>query len=490
MPYMMNHPQYGEVMVADDGTMYVQDDERGNVPVGNINPNYNPGINNAGLPDNDINALRRAGYMPDIGSLADMSNMSGAGGRRFNNATDYYEYLYGPGVTQETINGEIFFKTPNGADAYLPGTSPLQYNPPPSMGSQLTLGALAAMAGAGLFGGGAGGAAAATEGAGGAALGELGSGAFNMAVPELGLTGASSSLAPTGGVLGSGTAGLAGGSAFYPAADALALGTTGLTGAGVTGPLSFGEIAQPELGSGMMGNTSVSTVPTGGELGSGASAVPGAESVFPAGSGTAATTGATAATTAANAASTGSALSRIMDGTATTADYTSLAGILGSTGLGILGANQQADASRDVADKYLAMGAPYRDRLAASYAPGFSMADQPDFMNALDIGANAAARATSAKVGNPVDNPGAYAEMQKYISGSLALPQLNTYRSQLGSFGQLGTAVAGANDTSAANQTGSMYNALGYGLGNLTQPQDSLSELLKRSGVKLNGMSF
>jgi hypothetical protein len=457
MPYMMNHPQYGEVMVADDGTMYVQDDERGNVPVGNINPNYNPGINNAGLPDNDINALRRAGYMPDIGSLADMSNMSGAGGRRFNNATDYYEYLYGPGVTQEVINGETFFKTPNGADAYLPGTSPLQYNPPPSMGSQLTLGALAAMAGYGLLGGGAGGAAAATEGAGGALSAAEMAAAGSNGVAESMLFGGADSLASAAGtsIPGMSTAGSSG---LIP----------GATAAASTVPNFVDYINTGSIDGGTPNPTPV---------------IPGMESV---GNGVGLTEAAQALNTGTTAASAGSALSRIFDGTATAADYTALAGILGSTGLGILGANEQADASRDVADKYLAMGAPYRDRLNASYAPGFSMADQPDFMNALDIGANAAARATSAKVGNPVDNPGAYAEMQKYISGSLALPQLNTYRSQLGSFGQLGTAVAGANDTSAANQTGSMYNALGYGLGNLTQPQDSLSELLKRSGVKLN----
>jgi len=128
---------------------------------------------------------------------------------------------------------------------------------------------------------------------------------------------------------------------------------------------------------------------------------------------------------------------------------------------------------------YLAMGQPYRDQLAASYAPGFSMANQPDFQNSLDIGAQAAARATSAKVGNPTGNPGAYADMQKYISGSLALPQLNTYRSQLGSFGQLGTAVAGANDTAGAGNTGYATNALGYGLGQLTQPQNQYQGLLE-----------
>lgn len=190
---------------------------------------------------------------------------------------------------------------------------------------------------------------------------------------------------------------------------------------------------------------------------------------------------------AATTAGAGTALSRLLDGTATSADYAQLLGTVGGSVLGAVGSNAQADAYSDVANKYLALGAPYRDKLAASYQPGFSMADQPDFQNALDVGAQAAARATSAKVGNPVDNPGAYAEMQKYITGSLALPQLNTYRSQLGSFGQLGTNTAGTNDTQAAGQTSGMYNALGYGLGQLTQPQSlsdngALSRLLLNSG--------
>ena len=171
--------------------------------------------------------------------------------------------------------------------------------------------------------------------------------------------------------------------------------------------------------------------------------------------------------------------------------YANLSGSALATLLGLVGSSQQADAYKDVSDKYFGMGAPYRSRLEASYAPDFTMANQPDFMNALDIGAQAAARATSAKVGNPVDNPGAYAEMQKYISGSLALPQLNTYRSQLGTFGQLGTNMAGTADMTAAGQGGNMYNALGVGIDQIFNPKtkttlEQLAELMKSGGLKLS----
>ena len=486
---IINHPQYGEVFVAGDGTMYVNTDE-GQVAVGNYNTGQtaqtlsNP---NQSQGEADVNTMRAAGYLPDV-SVADSEFMSGAEGKKFNSPLEYYKYLYGDGVTAETINGETWYKTPSGADATLPGRTPLQFNPPPSTGSQLVLSSLLALGAAGLGGAlpgvegifGAGAAGGAAEGA--AALGELGSGAYGIGAPSLGLQGAGLGVVEGGGVLGSGAAGVAGGSSFFPAADALALG--GTSASGLAGPVSFGDLLNTPLGSGMTGSAPTSVSPTGGPLGSGTAGVPGAGDIMGTGATTAtnaaATTGAT--TSATTAAQTGSVLSRIIDGSATTADWASLAGTGLSTGLGVLGANQQADAYKDVADKYLALGAPYRDKLSASYAPGFSMADQPDFMNALNLSADAVARATSTKA-NTFD-PGAQMEMQKYVSGSLALPQLNTYRSQLGTFGNLGTNVAGTTDAASAGQTGSMYNALGYGLGQITQPQSNtnsaLSDLLKR----------
>lgn len=182
-----------------------------------------------------------------------------------------------------------------------------------------------------------------------------------------------------------------------------------------------------------------------------------------------------------------SALGRILGGKGEAADYLQTAGNLAGAGLGAYGAGQQANAYGDIANKFLDMGAPYRGLLADSYKPGFSMANQPDFMNALDIGSQAAARATSAKAGNPVGNPGAYADMQKYISGSLALPQLNTYRSQLGTFGQLGTNQAGAAMGNQVQSQGGQYDALGYGIGQLTQPDNPFKGLLDQfKGLNLN----
>jgi hypothetical protein len=198
-----------------------------------------------------------------------------------------------------------------------------------------------------------------------------------------------------------------------------------------------------------------------------------------------------AATGASTAASAGSALSRLLDGTATAADYTQLLGGVAGAGLGMYGANQQAQSYENVANKFLDMGQPYRDRLNASYAPGFSMANQPDFMNALDLGSESVLKKLSATGGNPYGNAGAMAEANKYVSGSLALPQLNTYRSQLGTFGQLGTNQAGSAMGAQTQAQGGAYDALGYGIGQLTQPDNPFKGLLDQFKYKpSNGWGY
>ncbi len=183
----------------------------------------------------------------------------------------------------------------------------------------------------------------------------------------------------------------------------------------------------------------------------------------------------------------GSTLGNLLGGNGTGNDWMRLLGILGSTGLGIAGANAQTDAMKEMQDKYLALGAPYRSRLQSSYEPGFDMAKQdPAFQGALDQASNSVLKGLSTK-GNPFDNPGGLMEANKYVTQNVALPQLNTYRSQLGSFGQLGVNTAGTAGLSAAQGAGGVYDALGAGLAGLTQPQNDLSALLKQlNGGKLS----
>lgn len=308
-------------------------------------------------------------------------------------------------------------------------------------------------------------------GLGGVGSGSLGAGDLGAALGgEFSLTGGTAgNLAGTGGLssaagingLGSGTGGLGLGS-----------GAAGAAASGGSALLSPTLASAAGLGAAGLGSTG------GGSLLGGSTAAPSA----------AASMGG-AATGASTAASAGSALSRLFDGTATSADYAQLLGGVAGAGLGAYGANQQAQSYENIANKFMDMGQPYRNLLQQSYQPNFSMANQPDFMNALDIGSQAAARATSAKVGNPTGNPGAYADMQKYISGSLALPQLNTYRSQLGTFGQLGTNQAGSAMGAQTQAQGGMYDALGYGIGQVTQPDNPFKGLLDQ--FKFNsGRSF
>lgn len=96
----------------------------------------------------------KQGYFSDLGAIAQGQYTSGADGRSFGSTQEYLDYLYG-GATPEVINGETWYKVNNLGEGPLPGRTPISFNPPPSTGSKLALGAIAAMAGAG-FGGEAG----------------------------------------------------------------------------------------------------------------------------------------------------------------------------------------------------------------------------------------------------------------------------------------------------------------------------------------------
>jgi hypothetical protein len=244
-----------------------------------------------------------------------------------------------------------------------------------------------------------------------------------------------------------------------------------------------------------------------------------------------------------------SALASLLGGTAGAADVAKLLGALGGVGLGIAGAQDQTaamkemqdkqiamyreaqqkqlDMSREMQDKYmglsrenrdlyLGLGAPYRDRLNQSYQPGFDIFQaDPALQGAVDQTSNSLLRRLSTS-GNPFDNPGGLMEAQKYVNQNVALPQLNTYRSQLGGFGQLGVNTAGTTSMDAAgiaarsgqNAANSMgqfdmsaagavkplsnsgvYDALGYGLSSLTQPSQDPMAMMRQmqSMYPLNG---
>jgi len=297
------------------------------------------------------------------------------------------------------------------------------------------------LAGAGAFGAGAGAASAGgtaglTEGIGG---GALGTGLSSTAGGVTGLTAGTTTGGIGGGALGGGIGAGTGSAAGLSAAGATGLGALG------AGSLA-GESLYPTVG-GLSGSS-------GGVTGAAGSA---------SGGGTVAAAGAAAA---------GTPLSRVLDGTASTADYLSIGGGLGAAGLGAYAANQQSNDLNALADKYLAIGAPSRSRYESSFAPGFSLENEPGYKAALDQTTEAFLRKASMQ-GNPADNPGAWAETLKGVNTSLALPALYNYRNQnaaTGGYGAFNSAAPGA-ATGAIGAQGNVYNAIGAGAADLFNPR-------------------
>lgn len=174
-------------------------------------------------------------------------------------------------------------------------------------------------------------------------------------------------------------------------------------------------------------------------------------------------------------ASSGGALSRLLDGTATQADWLSVLGNVGATGLSMFGLNQQQDSLNNIASQQMAaeqaryndlvareqerfgtllgredaaigrqradidfgraQGAPYRDQLAGLMADPNSFLTSQAVQAPLQQGTNALARSLSVN-GNPAGRPGAMAEIQKYASNSLA-SLLGQEKDRLATFGGL-----------------------------------------------------
>jgi hypothetical protein len=178
----------------------------------------------------------------------------------------------------------------------------------------------------------------------------------------------------------------------------------------------------------------------------------------------------------------GSALSRILSGSATTDDYLKTLGGVAGAGLGAYASNEQTNSLRELADKYFAVGAPSRGRFEASMTSGFDPLSIPGYSGALDTAADAVMRKLSAKDGNPYGNPGALMEANKYVVNSTALPAIQNYQGlnmQAGGFGNYNAAAPGAS-TAAIGSQGNTYNAIGAGVADLTNPKTSLADLWKQ----------
>lgn len=182
-----------------------------------------------------------------------------------------------------------------------------------------------------------------------------------------------------------------------------------------------------------------------------------------------------------------STASRILSGSGTSQDLLSLAGTLGATALGAYSADQKTGSLNELADKYMAFGAPSRDRYEASYAPGFSMANEPGYKDALDETMQAYLRKASTG-GNVFDNPGVSQEVLKGVNSSFAFPALQNYRNQnasTGGYSAFNTAAPGT-AAAAANSQGGLLSTLAGGVSDILNPQPqpqqgfSLADLMKQ----------
>jgi hypothetical protein len=178
---------------------------------------------------------------------------------------------------------------------------------------------------------------------------------------------------------------------------------------------------------------------------------------------------------------TGTALSRILGGNGTSQDYLSLLGNVAGTGLGIAGSLDQQRAQDALSQQLLGYGAPSRGRYEASMTPGFDPNSIPGYSAAVDNSMQAMLRKLSAQGGNPFGNPGGLIEANKAVLAGTALPAIQNYQNQNAASGGL-SALTGAAPGSlqgGVNSGANLYNAIGSGVANITNPQPSITDILR-----------
>ena len=357
-----------------------------------------------------------------------------------------------PGVIEQTHQQMLAYKDPNAGDGLFKTIAGLGGGLPLAFAGGL---AASALTGAGAAAGASGGAGAAGAGEGMLAPGIMGldagvGGTALGSVNGLGAAaaGGAGAVAGLGGVGGSGLTEAEMAALSSQAAGDVATGVAGPGGA-ITGTAATGAAAGSAL--------------------TGIDAVTGALKALPGGSGT--------------AASAGSALSRLLGGNAGAGDYASILGNLGAGALDAYGANKQADTLQHISDQYMGLGAPSRDRYNASFAPGFTMANDPGYTDALNQASKATLHGLSVQ-GNPSDSPNAWAQSLSDLNSKFAYPALQDYRASnanTGGFGAFNAAAPGAAQTAAGAQS-NIYGVAGKTLANITNPTPDYSNLLKLLG--------
>ena len=161
---------------------------------------------------------------------------------------------------------------------------------------------------------------------------------------------------------------------------------------------------------------------------------------------------------------------------------TRILGSLGAAALGVIGSSAQSDAYERLAREYMGYGAPYRGRLSELYADPSSFLGSPEVTVPINQATRSLAQALSVE-GNPFMNPGAQNRIESYAANQL-FGRLGEEKNRLGAFGGLTSLNAAAPATMAASigANKGIYDSIGYGLGNILNPQPSLVDLLKQFG--------
>ncbi len=187
------------------------------------------------------------------------------------------------------------------------------------------------------------------------------------------------------------------------------------------------------------------------------------------------------AASAASAATKGSALSRILDGSATAADYLSVGGAALPGILGAVTSSKQADNLKALADEYKGFGAPSRARYEASFQPGFTMESDPGYKDALDMNAKTTLHALSVN-GNPAGSPNAWEQTQKDLYDKTEYPALQAYRNTNSVAGGLASGASAAPNlaTQAIQQQGTTMADLGGAARDVFAPTSTIDDLVKK----------
>jgi hypothetical protein len=168
----------------------------------------------------------------------------------------------------------------------------------------------------------------------------------------------------------------------------------------------------------------------------------------------------------------GTSLSRMLG---ISPDLLSVLGIAGATGLGMYGANQQADALRGIAEQGRADRAPFLNK-------SLEYLNNPEayYSGPGQASLNATLRALSATHGNPIGSPTAL--------GIATEAGMRDWRNAVTGFGNMGLAGEDTRASLMSQATGAdanTLNALGWGLDRATQPR-TLEEALRRSGFTIS----